>query len=109
MYNTNIKPSASTKDRRVLHLFPTGCKIRVHDFLNFHQQAKIYVKSTLGKSTLRKSGSYYIFKVVLTVLLPVGRDIMAGRKSSVAAILSIRATLHVAAKWPLTEGQNLSP
>jgi len=51
-----------------------------------------------------------MFKVVLT-LLPVGRDVMAGRKkgNSIAVILSIRATLYVAAEWPLTEGQSLSP
>jgi hypothetical protein len=52
-----------------------------------------------------------MFKVVLTTLLPVGRDVMARRKkeNSIAVILSIRATLHAAAEWPLTEGQNLSP
>jgi hypothetical protein len=52
MYNKNIKPSASTKDSRVLRVFPTGCKIRFHDFLNFHRQAKIYLKSNLRKSSI---------------------------------------------------------
>ena len=32
MYNKNIKTSASTKESWVLHLFPTGCKIRLHFF-----------------------------------------------------------------------------
>jgi hypothetical protein len=53
----------------------------------------------------------FIPAMAVKTFLPVGRDAVAGRKkqTSIAVILNILVTHYVAAEWPLTEGQNLSP